>query len=130
MNLGQRIEARLEQLEISQAELARRAKVPQTTLNSLIRAPSRRSSPHLLKIARALGTTPAYLVGDVDDPTLDAPAAPALSHDQVELLSFFDRLEREDQLALLQIARSMAGDPEPPPVLHDAVTNFRGEMDV
>lgn len=129
MNLGQRIEARLTELDITQAELARRAKVPQTTLNSLIRAPDRRSSPHLLKIARALGTTAAYLTGEVDDPTADAPAVPTLSHDQLELLDCFDRLNRANQLALLQIAKSMAGEPEPPSRVHASATSFRGERE-
>lgn len=73
--LGARIRERLSSLGISQAELARRAKVPQTTLNGLVNSDAR-STPHLTKIARALGTTPAYLTGEVDDPDLDAPPPP------------------------------------------------------
>ncbi|MCP3729281.1 helix-turn-helix domain-containing protein [Sphingomonas sp. MG17] len=128
MTLGERIEGRLSDLGMTQAELARRAKVPQTTINSLIRAPSRRSSPHLLKIARALHTTPAFLTGEVDDPTADAPESPALTDDQSELLGFFDRLSRADQQALLQIARSMGGgEPDPPRRLHADATASKGE---
>ena len=80
MELGRRIELRLQVLGISQAELARRADIPQTTVNSLIRS-GRRSTPHLVKIARELQTTPAYLAGETDDPALDAPAPTLSSED-------------------------------------------------
>lgn len=57
---------------MSQAELARRADVPQTTMNGLIRGKSR-TSPHLIQIARELQTTPAYLTGATDDPSAEFP---------------------------------------------------------
>jgi transcriptional regulator with XRE-family HTH domain len=108
VTLGDRIESRLRELRISQSELARRAELPQTTVNSLIRA-GRRSTPHLLRIARELGTTPAYLNGETDDPQADAPPAPELTFDERELLDCFRVLTPADRSALLHIARAMAG---------------------
>ena len=67
MGLAERITERLDANGISRAELARRSNVPVQTLYSLISRDSR-SSPHLLRIARELQTTPEYLVGEVDDP--------------------------------------------------------------
>jgi hypothetical protein len=41
-------------------------------MNGLINGPSR-WSPHLARIARALGTTVEYLIGETDDPEENAP---------------------------------------------------------
>lgn len=60
---------------ISQAELARRVGVRQSTINSLINGDSR-SSRSIVKIAQVLHTTPAYLSGDVADPDENAPLPP------------------------------------------------------
>ena len=67
MGLGDRIEERRAELGLTKAELARRAEVPQTTLSSIV-ARGSRSSPHLVRLARALETTPAYLLGESNDP--------------------------------------------------------------
>ncbi|MBI0475392.1 XRE family transcriptional regulator [Sphingomonas sp. MA1305] len=72
MTIGERIKERLGVLEMSQAELARRVGLSQPAINSLIRGASR-SSTHLHRIARELGTTPAYLTGETDDVAKDAP---------------------------------------------------------
>ncbi len=76
MTLGQRIEKRRQLIGISQAELARRVGVRQSTMNSLINGDSR-SSRSIVQIARELRTTPAYLIGDIDDPDLNASPPPA-----------------------------------------------------
>lgn len=60
---------------ISQAELARRVGVRQSTINSLINGDSR-SSRSIVKIAQVLNTTPAYLSGNVADPDVNAPLPP------------------------------------------------------
>lgn len=106
--LGERIAERIKALDISQSELARRASLPQTTVNSLVKG-NRRSSPHLVRLARELHTTPAYLQGETNDPDSDAPEAPPLSAAQRELIEIVDHLSPADQAALLHIARSMAG---------------------
>lgn len=72
MTLGARIEQRRLQLGISQAELARRVGVRQSTMNSLINGSSR-SSRSIVQIAHHLHTTPAYLTGQTDDPGQDLP---------------------------------------------------------
>ncbi|WP_454886149.1 XRE family transcriptional regulator [Sphingomonas oryzagri] len=74
MTLGARIEERRQALGISQAELARRVPMSQSTMNSLINSDAR-TTKHLHKIARVLETTPDYLTGEIDDP--DAGATPS-----------------------------------------------------
>lgn len=92
---------------LSQSELARRLGVTQGAIAKIAKNNPNGSS-FLHRLARELATTPAYLTAETDDPTSDAPTAPALSYEQLELIECFDRLSRADQQALLQIARSMA----------------------
>jgi phage repressor protein C with HTH and peptisase S24 domain len=75
MVLGRRIEERLKTLKMSQAELARRVRVSQPTINSLIRGDSA-GTKHLHRIAAELETSPAWLTGETED---DAPIAVAPS---------------------------------------------------
>lgn len=125
MGLGQRIEERLAALKISQAELARRAGVPQTTMNSLIRG-NHRSSPHLVRIAQALETTPAYLVGQTDDPSAVGPSGPSLSASAIELLGYFESLPPVERAALLTVARAMCR-PGGTATFHEAGAVYRAE---
>lgn len=67
MGPGDRIKERLEALNLSQAELARRVGITQPSINHLIRKGAG-GSAHLHKIARVLETTPEYLTGETDDP--------------------------------------------------------------
>lgn len=67
MGLGDRIEERLQALQMTQSELARRVGTRQSTISSLVKGQSR-SSSYLHKIARELETSPDYLLGDTDDP--------------------------------------------------------------
>jgi transcriptional regulator with XRE-family HTH domain len=76
MNVGVRIRLRLIDLGMSQSELARRVGINQSTIAALLSGRSR-SSSHLHLIARALGTTTAYLVGEIDDPRENAPPPPS-----------------------------------------------------
>lgn len=71
MTLGNRIRERAQTLGITQAEVARRAGVAQSTINTLINS-NARTTPHLIKLARVLGTSPAYLMCESDDPDKDA----------------------------------------------------------
>lgn len=75
MTVGGRIQERLNLLGMSQAELARRVGLAQTTINNLIRGDSR-SSAHLHKIARVLQTSVDYLIGETDDAAGTAPPPP------------------------------------------------------
>lgn len=71
-----RISSLLAEREISQAELARRVGVAQQTIHKLVTGGSR-SSSHLHRIARELGTSAAYLTGETDDPTEGAALVPS-----------------------------------------------------
>jgi len=75
MTLGARIEDRRKALGISQAELARRVGVRQSTINSLINGDAR-SSRSIVKIAQVLHTTPAYLTGATEEIDENAPPLP------------------------------------------------------
>lgn len=77
MTMGERIEERLAALGISQAELARRVKVSQPTINALIRG-NATGSKHLHRIAAELETSPAWLALETDDPTPVAPRPSAI----------------------------------------------------
>lgn len=108
MIIGQRVAERMQTAQMSQAELARRVGMSQQAVGKLVNGGSR-SSPNLHKIARALGTTPAYLAGETDDPDADAPPPLNLSSAAHELLECFDALAADEQRALLQVAKSMSG---------------------
>lgn len=54
---------------MSEAELARRVGVRQSTMNALVRGESQ-TSRSLWQIARELETTPEYLLGQVEDPSV------------------------------------------------------------
>lgn len=102
MSLGSRILERLQTLDISQSELGRRANVPQSTLNSMIKREVR-SSPHLIRIARELHTTPAYLLGESDDPDADLPVFTFTREEEllVEHVRALDPNERQAVMTLI-----------------------------
>lgn len=75
MTMGDRIKERLDALGISQAELARRVKVAQPTINALIKGGAT-GSKHLHRIAAELETSPAWLSGETED---RAPVSPRIS---------------------------------------------------
>lgn len=75
MSLGERIRERARLLGISQAEVGRRADVAQSTINTLVNS-NARTTPHLIRLARVLETSPAYLMGETDDPDENAPPPP------------------------------------------------------
>lgn len=68
MGLGERIDERLQERGWSQGELARRIGVSQPTIWKLVSG-NAQTSKHLREIARQLGTTEEYLLGETDDPS-------------------------------------------------------------
>jgi transcriptional regulator with XRE-family HTH domain len=98
----------METLGISQSELARRAGLSQPTIHNLIHR-SKRGSAHLHRIARELGTTPAYLTGETDDPTSDA-SDEQLSSEENRLLEIYRELPKKDRAALKVLIERMARD--------------------
>lgn len=75
MSVGNRIKDKLSAMGISQAELARRVKISQPTINALVNGDNT-GSRHLHRIAAELQTSPAWLSGETDD---DSPVAMAPS---------------------------------------------------
>ena len=106
VTLGQRIEERRRALGISQAELARRVGVRQSTMNSLINGDSR-SSRSIVDIARELRTSTAYLLGKVNDPTLDAPVPPDLPMQDRRLVAAAESLKGAERSFLLEMLEAV-----------------------
>lgn len=96
--------------------------VAQPTIYALINT-NKIGSKHLHRIARELGTTPAYLSGETDDPDADAPQEPELSFDERELVDCFRVLTPSDRGVILHLARSLAGRPS------DAPRTFNSKRD-
>jgi transcriptional regulator with XRE-family HTH domain len=111
---------------MSQAELARRVGVRQPTIYKLLTGENY-GSTHLHKIARELGTTPAYLTGETDDPFADAPEL-ELSFEQRHLIESFNMLDRAERVALIRIVDSMARRSPPPETVHDARNAYAAEQ--
>lgn len=101
MRTGERIAERRTALGLSQAKLARLSGVSQGTIGKLEAGISHGSS-HLHTIARHLGTTPAYLAGQTDDPTEGAPPPPPPS--PVHLMM---RVELPSEAALAEMFRAI-----------------------
>ncbi len=83
-----RVRERLEATGMSQSELARRVHVTQGAIAKIASA-NPGGSAHLHKIARELGTTPAYLTGETDDPAAGAIPipTPAQLAEQLDLVA-------------------------------------------
>lgn len=125
MTIGTRVKDLMEERGLSQAELARRVGLTQPAIFALIKR-NKTGSKNLHKIARELGTTPAYLEGEVDDPYLDAPEPPLLTHEDIELLDCYHALGPIQRQALLTIAMTMAGR-GPQGQLQDSTRDFRAQ---
>lgn len=83
----ERFREMLEAAGLSQSALARKIGVSQATIGKLAIGVST-GSKHLHSIARELGTTPAYLIGETDDPfegALPIPSAQTLA-EQLDLV--------------------------------------------
>jgi len=100
MRVGERIEQRLAELGMSQAELARRVKVSQPTINALVHGDSA-SSKHLHRIAAELETNPAWLAGETEDMSANAPAPSAMD-------ALADKLDLQ-MVPELELGYSMGG---------------------
>jgi phage repressor protein C with HTH and peptisase S24 domain len=95
-----RLKERMELLGLSQSELGRRVGISQTSVYKLL-VGSASGSKHLHLIARALGTTPAYLSDETDDPSEGAVPAPT----QREIAEHFDLVEIHE----IDLAYGMGG---------------------
>jgi len=124
--IGSRITERLKLLDkMSQSELARRVGLTQGTIAQLISGRSR-SSSHLHKIARELKTTPAYLTGETDDPSSDAPDISDIDSETRELIELFSAMSPSDRGALMHVARSMGSPLPAKPTVHSPNLAYAG----
>lgn len=73
--IAERLAAVMKARGVSQSDLARMVGVQQGTISKIIVGHTS-NSRYLLRIARELGTTPAYLEGEIDDAGADAPPPP------------------------------------------------------
>jgi transcriptional regulator with XRE-family HTH domain len=105
---ARRFKSRLEEVGLSQAELARRIGISQQAISKLAAGGSY-GSKHLHRIARELGTTPAYLTGETDDPHGQAPDI-QLSSDESRLLEIYRELPKQDRAALKRLIERMITD--------------------
>lgn len=102
MTLGRRVSERMIALGLSQAELARRVGVSQPTIFNVIHR-SKKGTTHLHRIARELGTTPAYLTGETDDPQADVPDAPELSREEVQWVAYWRMLDGDERRTMVDL---------------------------
>lgn len=109
MTFGDRVKARLATLGKKQAWLARQVGLHQSTINGIIKN-GQRSSTHIVAIARALQTTPEYLLGETNDPDAGAPPEPPASPYQAITMQVL--LPAEDALARMFEALLSMVDPE------------------
>lgn len=92
----ERIAALMHEKGLSQSELARRVGISQSAIHKLVKGGGY-GSKHLHRIARELGTTPAYLTGEINDPTEGAP--PPAPEPQVQFVMMPMAMPSEDALA-------------------------------
>lgn len=78
MDLGARLKIRMEEVGLSQAELARRIGIKQPSVNHLIKGGAQ-GSKFLHAIARELKTTPEFLTGETDDPSAGYVPIPSIA---------------------------------------------------
>lgn len=135
MTLGDRIKERLSAIGMKQIDLVRSSGVPQSTLASIFQRDTR-TTPHLMKLAAALRTTPAYLLGETDDPASEAAEA-ILSAEEQELIRGLRRMSREDFEVVARLVIRLSeprkafvyreAEPVPTRTLHDQQPEFRGK---
>jgi len=106
VRLGRRIEERRRSLGISQADFARRVGVRQSTINSLINDDSR-SSRSIVDIVHELRTSTAYLLGKVDDPTINAPPPPNLPVQDRRLVAAAETLKSAERAFILAMLETL-----------------------
>lgn len=104
--IPERLVERIRTSGLSYTAIARQLGVQQPTITRLAKG-EQRSTARIDQLARIVGTTPAYLTGEVDDPTLNAPDEPELSQLETALIEAFRELDDKARAALLYVAQTM-----------------------
>ena len=112
MIVGSRIDERIRALHTSQAKLARVIGVSPTAISKMVNGETY-DSRRLYQIARELETSPEYLTGETDDPSIDAMALALTSqdHEWLALLHAMPPKEREAALLLIRTIAYSARSP-------------------
>lgn len=120
---GDRVATRISELGMSQAAVARELGISQQAVGKIVKGETHNTA-HLVRLARALQTTPEYLLGETDDPTpgkgfyaprVEAPAMQfvsmrvALPAEEALTRMFEDVLRPLDRnMPLADLARALA----------------------
>lgn len=114
----ERLAGRIKASGLSYTKLAKEAGLHQPAISRLLKGQQYGTS-RLHQLARALGTTPAYLSGETDDPLADGPSPPMLSHDELEWLNLYRGMNDQQRGAALTLLRPLV-DPmaTPLPTMH------------
>lgn len=118
-----RIAARMDELGLSQGELARRVGVSQPTIFKVLRG-NKAGSRHLHQIARELRTTVAYIIGETDDPTAELPDE-SFSSQERDWIDLLRVVETEDRKAIIRLTRT-AAQRSASTTIHDSKLEFKG----
>lgn len=110
-----RIRSRMEVLNVSQANLAKRVGVSQQTIGRLVTGGTF-GSRYLHLIARELQTTPEYLTGETDDPHGEVGPAADLTMEERDWVELLRSIAPKDRAAALQLVRTIAHSAQSPMV--------------
>ncbi|WP_421757478.1 helix-turn-helix domain-containing protein [Croceibacterium ferulae] len=108
-----RLKARMALLEISQTELARRVGCSPAAMARVIQGQTQRSRL-LPDIARILGTSVEYLIGESNEPSKPhaASVASSLTIEEQHALSNFRALSAPDRQVVVRVVECLARSPE------------------
>lgn len=128
---GQRLAQAMDEQGWTQSDLAREVGVTQGAISKIIKGET--SNSRLLpKLAVRLKVSLPWLLTQTDDRSVDASDL-AFSDEDREWLNVLHRLQKRDRYAVLQLARTLAGDPSCPesdgtiPILQQDRLEYRGQ---
>ena len=111
--VGERIKARREELGLSQEQLANLVdyKGGKSTISRIESERVQLNQEKIGVFARALRTTPLYLLGLVDDPSASLGMVKTfketLNDREKEMIYYYDLLTEKNQIAVLKLIREM-----------------------
>jgi transcriptional regulator with XRE-family HTH domain len=106
--VGSRLQQLIADRDTNQSALARAMGISQPSVGRLITGETRETGK-LLELARALRTTPEYLVGYSDEPDLVPGSGSSLSPEEWEVVEMLQSMSSRDRAAIIHIMQTMAG---------------------
>ena len=101
MTLHERIKKRMQQLNLSKAELARRTNIPYSTIDNWFKRNSYPSSDTINCLAIALNTSSEWLI--TGEETI-SDSTPNLPKDKSQLLDYYDQCNQEGKDRIMEYA--------------------------